>query len=77
MGVTRPAERELDPIIATALKAVTTLTNTTADHWSAAVCCGQSSKRWIASRELRAAGPKLDMGRGGFAPFLASLIASE
>ncbi|HXR89801.1 MAG TPA: hypothetical protein VN750_05905 [Steroidobacteraceae bacterium] len=37
MSVTRPAARELDPIIATALKAVTTLTDTTADHWGAAV----------------------------------------
>lgn len=37
MGVTRPAARELEPIIATALKAVTTLTDITADHWSAAV----------------------------------------
>jgi len=37
MGVTRPAARELDPIIADALKAVTTLTNITADHWSAAL----------------------------------------
>lgn len=37
MGVTRPAARELDPVIATALKAVTTLTDPTADHWSAAV----------------------------------------
>ena len=37
MGVTRPAARELEPIIATTLKAVTTLTNATADHWSAAV----------------------------------------
>jgi len=36
MGVTRPAARELDPIIATALKAVTTLTDTTADHGRAA-----------------------------------------
>jgi hypothetical protein len=35
--VTRPAARELDPIIATTLKAVTTLTDATADHWSAAV----------------------------------------
>jgi len=32
MGTTRPAARELEPIIATALKAVTTLTNPTADH---------------------------------------------
>ena len=37
MSVTRPAARELDPIIATALKAVTTLIDVTADHWSAAV----------------------------------------
>jgi hypothetical protein len=37
MGVTRPAARELEPIIATALKAVTTLIDTTADHWSAAI----------------------------------------
>ena len=36
MGVTRPAARELDPIIASALKAVTTLTDTTADHGRAA-----------------------------------------
>ena len=36
MGVTRPAARELEPIIAAALKAITTLTNTTADHSSAA-----------------------------------------
>lgn len=35
--MTRPAARELEPIIATALKAVTLLTYTTADHWSAAV----------------------------------------
>src|SRR5690242_6140474 len=37
MGVTRQAARELDPIIAAALKAVTTLTDTAADHCSAAV----------------------------------------
>ena len=37
MGMTRPAARELDPIIATALKAVTTLTDITADHGNAAV----------------------------------------
>jgi len=37
MSVTRPAARELDPIIATALKAVTMLTDTTADPWNAAV----------------------------------------
>jgi hypothetical protein len=37
MSVTRPAARELDTIIATALKAVTTLTNPIGDHWSAAV----------------------------------------
>ncbi len=37
MGVTRPAARELEPIIASALKAVTTLTDTTADHGNAAV----------------------------------------
>lgn len=37
MSVTRPAARELDPIIATTLKAVTTLTDVTADHRSAAV----------------------------------------
>ncbi len=37
MSVTRPAARELDPVIATALKAVTTLTDPAADHWSVAV----------------------------------------
>jgi hypothetical protein len=37
MGVPRAAARELDPIIATALKAVTTLLDANADHWSAAV----------------------------------------
>src|SRR5215469_3505736 len=36
MTVTRPAARELDPIIAAALRAVTMLTDTTADHWSPA-----------------------------------------
>ena len=36
MGMTRPAARELDPIIATALKAVTTLTDITADRDKAA-----------------------------------------
>jgi hypothetical protein len=36
MGVTRPAARELDPIIATALKAVMALTDPTADHRSVA-----------------------------------------
>ncbi|HEY4211816.1 MAG TPA: hypothetical protein VGM84_10075 [Steroidobacteraceae bacterium] len=35
--MTRPAARELDPIIASALKAVTTLTDATADPWSAAI----------------------------------------
>jgi hypothetical protein len=37
MGMTRPAARELDPIIATALKAVTTLTDITGDHGKAAI----------------------------------------
>jgi len=37
MSVTRPAARELDPIIATALKAVMSLANPTADHRSVAV----------------------------------------
>jgi hypothetical protein len=37
MGVTRAAARELDPIIATALKAVTTLLDTDADPLGAAV----------------------------------------
>lgn len=36
MSVTRPAARELDPIIAAALKAVMTLTDPTADHRSVA-----------------------------------------
>jgi len=36
MGVTRPAARELEPIIAAALKAVTTLTDPSADHRTAA-----------------------------------------
>jgi hypothetical protein len=36
MSMTRPAARELEPIIATALKAVTMLTDTTADHLSVA-----------------------------------------
>ncbi len=58
MSVTRPAARELDPIIATALKAVTTLTDTTADHWSAAILL-----RSVVEALDRIAQPGLDSSR--------------
>ena len=58
MGMTRPAARELDPIIATALKAVTTLTDTTADHGSAAVLL-----RLVVEALDRIAQPALDSSR--------------
>ncbi len=58
MSVTRPAARELDPIIASALKAVTTLTDTTGDHWSAAVLL-----RSVVEALDRIAQPGLDSSR--------------
>ena len=58
MGVTRPAARELDPVIATALKAVTTLADPTADHWSAAVLL-----RSVVEALDRIAQPGLDSSR--------------
>lgn len=58
MGVTRPAARELDPVIATALKAVTTLTDPTADHWSVAVLL-----RSVVEDLDRIAEPGLDASR--------------
>ncbi len=58
MGVTRPAARELDPVIAAALKAVTTLTDPTADHWSVAVLL-----RSVVEELDRIAEPGLDASR--------------
>jgi hypothetical protein len=58
MSVTRPAARELDPIIATALKAVTTLIDTTADQWNAAELL-----RSVVEALDRIAQPELDSSR--------------
>jgi hypothetical protein len=58
MSVTRPAARELDPILAMALKAVTTLTDTAADHWNAAVLL-----RSVVEGLDRIAQPGLDSSR--------------
>jgi hypothetical protein len=58
MSVTRAAARELDPVIRTALKAVTTLTDTTGDHWSAAILL-----RSVVEALDRMAQPGLDSSR--------------
>ena len=58
MGVTRPAARELEPVVATTLKAVTALTNTNADHWSAAVLL-----RSVVEALDRIGPPELDSSR--------------